>query len=334
MRVGRIVAISVVSLASVIVLGTAAIAVIVLASSRSAGRETSPPPEGQQTVSPNGDVVLVSQANGNSSFLYRNGTKQRLTPASSGIESEASFSHNGKLIVYSFASAPNAQSSIWVVDADGRNPHAITGSDEDALHPVFSPDDAKVFYASSGFTGHYSPVVRSGRHDWDIFSVPVQPDAGGTHSVPAQITHESFYDLRSLDIVSDKMDPSGKLLISTTGYPIGALLEERSTSVSGRNKIFQPHVKGEPQMGPSFGEARFIHKGMDVLFLAATNSSGGDYDYNVFSMSDVTGSEIRQLTHLTGMTTDLRVLPNGSATFTNNGTSYVLNIGDLSVKPL
>lgn len=74
--------------------------------------------------------------------------------------------------------------------------------------------------------------------------------------------------------------------------------------------------------------------GMDVVFLAATDTSGGNYDYNVYSMSDVTGGEIEQLTHLKGMTTDLRVLPDGKATFANGGTVYVLDIGTQIARPL
>jgi hypothetical protein len=73
---------------------------------------------------------------------------------------------------------------------------------------------------------------------------------------------------------------------------------------------------------------------MDILFLAATDSSGANYDYNVYSMSDTTGSEIKQLTHLKGMTKELRVLPNGKATFLNDGTMYVLDIGTQELKPL
>jgi hypothetical protein len=123
-------------------------------------------------------------------------------------------------------------------------------------------------------------------------------------------------------------------LISTSGYPIGALLEEFTSGAFGKDKIFQPHVKGESSIGPSFGEARFIHDGMDVLFLAATDTSGGNYDYNVYSMSDVTGGEIKQLTRLKGMTTELRVLPNGNATFENGGVAYLLDVGSQTVKPL
>jgi hypothetical protein len=151
---------------------------------------------------------------------------------------------------------------------------------------------------------------------------------------PTRITHTSFYDLRSLDVAADEVNPGGaKVLISTSSYPIGALLEQFTGGALGKDMIFQPHVPGEPSVGPSFGEARFIHHGMDVLYLAATDTSGGDYDYNVYSMSDVTGSEIKQLTHLKGVTTDLRILPNGNATFENGGAAYVLDVSSETVKP-
>jgi hypothetical protein len=339
MRVGKVLSIVVVSVASVIVIATGVIAVISFASSRSGGQQNLAPPEGQQAISPVGDTVLVSQTSGSSSFLYRkgpsDGTSVRLTSASVGIESEANFSHNGKLVVYSFANSPDAKSAVWVVGTDGSNPHALTGKDVDALHPVFSSDDSKVLYAASSFTGHYSPIVRPARHDWDVFSIPVQAIATTASIVPTQITHASLYDLRSLDIVADPLNQGGtKLLISTTGYPIGALLEEFNLGASGRDKIFQPHVPGESSVGPAYGEARFIHDGMDILFLAATDTSGGNYDYNVYSMSDVTGSEIKQLTHLRGMTKELTVLPNGKATYVNGGKVYVLGINTQTAKPL
>jgi hypothetical protein len=92
-------------------------------------------------------------------------------------------------------------------------------------------------------------------------------------------------------------------------------------------------VQGESKIGPSFGEARFIHDGMDILFLAATDTSGA-YDYNLYSMSDVTGSGIKQLTHLKGITSALKILPNGEAAFVNSGAAQALDISTQSVKPL
>jgi hypothetical protein len=339
MRVAKICSIAVVSLAGLIVIGGAAIAVTFFATSRRGSQQNFAPPEGQQAVSPVGGTILFSQTRGDSSFLYRkdlsNGKTVRLTAAANGIESEATFSHNSKLVVYSFASSSDSKSAVWVVGADGRNPHAITGKDEDALHPVFSPDDSKVFYAASSFTGNHSPIARPARHDWDVFSIPVRSNAATDSSAPTRVTHASFYDLQSLDIVTDALTQGGtKLLISTTGYPIGALLEEFNLGASGRDKIFQPHVPGESSVGPAYGEVRFIHEGMDLLFLAATDTSGGNYDYNVYSMSDVTGTSIKQLTHLKGMTKELKVLPDGKATFMNGGMAYVLDINTQTAKPL
>ena len=339
MRVGKILSVAVVSLASLIVLGAVVIAIVFFANSRRGSPQNLAPSEGQQAVSPAGDTVLYSQTRGDSSFLYRkslsSGKSERLTAAVSGIESEAAFSHNGKLVVYSFANSPKSGSAVWLVGADGHNPRAITGKDEDALRPVFAPNDSKVFYAASRFTGNYSPVVRPTRHDWDIFSIPVQSSAAADSVAPTQVTHSSFYALYSLDLAADALDQGGvKLLISTSGYPIGALLEEFHLGTSGRDKIFQPHVPGEPSLGPAYGEARFLPGEIDLLFLAATNASGGNYDYNVYSMSDVTGGSIQQLTHLKGMTTELNVLPDGKATFVNGGMIYKLDIGTQTMKPL
>lgn len=339
MRIGRILAIGVVSLASLIVIGTAVIAVRVLAPSRNETQQNFAPPEGQQSISKVGGMSLSSQSSGNSSFLYRasapGGAKARLTSVSSGIESEASFSHDGKLVVYAYARAADSKSSIWVVGSDGKNARAMTAMDEDALHPVFSPDDSKVFYATSSFTGNHSPIARPARHDWDVLSIPIQAGAAVVGATPLKITHQSLYDLRSLDVAPDGINPGGiKLLVSTSGYPIGELIKEFNLGAEGRDKIFQPHVPGESSVGPAFGEARFVHDGMDILFLAATDTSGGNYDYNVFSMSDTTGGELKQLTHLKGMTTDLRVLPNSNATFVNGSRTYSLDVAAQTVRPI
>src|ERR1017187_3162612 len=131
MRVGKILSIVVVSIASLIVIAAATIAVFFFASSRS-GKQNFAPSEGQEAVSPVGATVLISQTRGDSSFLFRkdrsNGTTVRLTSALTGVESEATFSHDGKLVVYSFASSPDSKSTVWMVGADGSNPHAITGT--------------------------------------------------------------------------------------------------------------------------------------------------------------------------------------------------------------
>jgi len=338
MSAKKVLAVSLVSLAGLIVVAAVAAIAIFLFPSRGGTEQNFPPPDGQQSISPVANEALLSRSSGSSSFLYRKdlsgGAESRLTSAKGGIESEASFSHDGKNVVYTFAASPDSKAEVWVIGADGHNSRRISGQDQDALHPVFSPDDSTVYYGVSSFTGNHSPIARPARHEWDLYAISIRSDTGAEVS-PTQITHQSFYDLRSLDAVADgvKAGEVG-LLISTTGYPIGDLIEQFVIGEPGRTGIFQPHVPGQSSIGPSYGEARFIHNGMDVLFLAATDTTGGTYDYNVYSMSDVTGSEIKQLTHLKGMTTDLRVVPDGRATFINGGKVYALDIAKQSIEPL
>jgi hypothetical protein len=73
---------------------------------------------------------------------------------------------------------------------------------------------------------------------------------------------------------------------------------------------------------------------MVILFLAASDTSGGNYDYNVYSMSDVTGAEVKQLSHLNGMTENLQSLPGGKASFVNGNVTYLLDLSTQVVKPI
>ncbi|WP_433963805.1 hypothetical protein [Tunturiibacter gelidiferens] len=89
--------------------------------------------------------------------------------------------------------------------------------------------------------------------------------------------------------------------------------------------IFQPHVPSEPSSGPSFGEAAYVHDGMDIVFTAATEGKGGMFDYNVYQMSDVTGAEIVALTHQTGMIDEMSVGRDGTIFISGGGHHYSLN---------
>lgn len=338
MRIRKVLSAIVVGVASLIVLAVAVFATAIFVRSRGDNQQNFAPSQGQHAASPKGDWVVGSELKGNSSLLYKkttSGREERLTSAEAGIESEPNFSHDGKYVAYSYATSTTAKSSVWIVAIDGSQAHVISSQDQDSMRPVFAPDDSKVFYAVSNFTGNHSPIVRPARHNWDVYVVPVQAGAVVTGSTPTQVTHTSFYDLQSLDVALDGITPTGtKLLISTTGYPIGALIEEFNLGSIGGQKLFQPHVPGESKSGPSYGEALFIHDGMDVVFLAATDSPGANYDYNVYTMSDVTGGELKQLTHLKGMTKDLKVLPDGRVAYENGGTAYAFDFTIGTTKPL
>ena len=288
------------------------------------------PAAGVQATSPNAAFVLVSEPHGESSFLVRDAgpgrPRSRLTSSQSGIESEASFSHDGKLVIYSYASSPSSGSTVWVIGADGSNPHPVTDADQDALHPAFSPDDKAIFYAASSWTAHHSPIAAPRRHEWNVYLRAL--DSTSTMA-PQQLTNESFYELNSLDVVADGIRPGKtKILLSTSAYPIGNLFEEIIPGAPEGKKIFQPRVPNTPTtVGPSFGEARFTDGGMIIVFLAASEPpGGGNYDYNVYSMSDVTGGDLKQITHVSGMTTELHIVPPDKVSFVNAGAVHTATI--------
>lgn len=273
---------------------------------------------------------MFSLVSNDSCFLYRTDLTSRkadkLTARTEGCESDPSFSRDGKLIAYSVTNGNKEKSSIWIIHSDGTNDHRVMAATEDSSHPVFALDDKRLYFVRAGFFGHYSPIAREAKHDLDIFSVPI--DGGEA----AALTQQHFYSLQSLS-----MSPDGKsLLVSTTRYPIGPLLEEYVIDKpTGPHKVFQPHVPGEPSSGPSIGSAVYMPNGFYILFIAASNTHGGDYDYNVYRMSSVTGSELQQLTLRTGMANDVQAAPDGrSAIFTAGNEAYLVDLQTHAVKPL
>ncbi|MGB8772398.1 MAG: hypothetical protein WCC92_22500 [Candidatus Korobacteraceae bacterium] len=276
--------------------------------------------------------MAFSYEEGGACFIYlgelSTGTAKRLTKVRSGCEADPSFSSDGKFIVYSYAPQNDRKSSLFVVNADGSNSRQITPFGTDDVYPVFSPDNSTVYFARSGYFGHHSPIAASRQHDFDLFA------ADFTNNKVTQLTYQSLYDLRSLSL-----SPNGKeLLISTTRYPVGDLFEVYPIAKpQSARLVFQPHVPDEPRLTgptPAFGDACYLPDGLNILMIAASNKEGGNYAYNVYLMSAVTGT-IEQLTKLTGMTTGVQASPNGkSATFENEGKMYLLDLQSHSLKPL
>ena len=107
-------------LGSLALIGTFVVGLFFLESRRPVPQNFAPT-AGVQATSPNAAFVLVSEPHGDSSFLVRDAgpsrPRSRLTSVQNGIESEASFSHNGKLVTYSYASSPSSGSTVWIVGA-------------------------------------------------------------------------------------------------------------------------------------------------------------------------------------------------------------------------
>ena len=257
---------------------------------------------------------VVTERNGGSEFLFisdsTGGSRRRLTTKNSGVESDPAISHDGRWVAFSYAESEEGKSEVWVASVDGRTVARVSGGDEDALMPAFGKDDRSLLYVRSMFNGHYSPIARPRKHNLDIYAIPLGPDGAIAGAVANQLTHQQFFDLRSLSVSDD----GERFLVSTSGYPIGDLIEEfQIKNTQHPTRIFQPRAKGSPDIGPSYGDARYV--GMNVIFTAASEpQQGGNYDYNVYSMSGVTGGELTALTKHTGMIEEL-VVQDGKAFF-------------------
>jgi hypothetical protein len=260
--------------------------------------------QSQSTDSTAPKVAVILQ--GSSSFIVLmdgKGQPRRLTTRPSGLEAEPALSQDGKWIAYSLAQAPEGKSEVWIAPSIGGNGILVSSADQDAIMPAFAQAGQSLLYVTSGFHGHYSPIARPRRHDFDINQIQLSPNGSAATSPPVALTHQKFFDLRSLSVSDD----GASFLISTTGYPIGDLFEEFEVASSERTKkIFQPVVPGSPSSGVAYGRAAYV--GMNIVFEAASQpANGGNFDYNLYEMSAVTGGNIVQLTTHQGLIDDLWV---------------------------
>lgn len=283
-----------------------------------------------RTPAEKSEPVVLSLIDGDTCFLYRldpvTGSRMRITHLSSGCEADPTLSRDGRLIAYSVAAARGEKSSVWIVGIDGSDPHRVTPPDTDAFDPVFAPGDAKLFFAGSSYQGSYSPIARPGNHDVDIYSIGID----GTQKT--QLTQQHLYEINSMSLSPD----SQEILISTSRYPVGDLLEAYSVGdFHSAHLVYQPHVRHEPSGGAIIYKAVFMPDGQQIAFLAATDSGTGTFNYNLYEMSAFTGGELRQVTSLTGEVDSLTVidahriaLVQGSQVFLcDSQTSSVTRIG-------
>jgi Tol biopolymer transport system component len=133
--------------------------------------------QSQSTNSTAPKVAVILQ--GSSSFIVLvddNGQQpRRLTTRPSGLEGEPALSRDGKLIAYSLAESPGGKSEVWIAPSTGGLGTRVSSPDQDALTPAFAQADRSLLYATSGFNGHYSPVARPRRHDFEINQIPISP---------------------------------------------------------------------------------------------------------------------------------------------------------------
>ena len=272
---------------------------------------------------------------GDSSLVYVQGpgekSPHRLTTRTNAWETHPVLSPDGVAVAYALGDGPAAKSEVWLSRVDGSHAHRVSGPDEDAMMPAFGADSRKLFYVKSGFFGHHSNIAQPGKHDFDVEALVVDLDGPVASAVPTELTHQRYYDLLSLSV-----SPDGKhFLLSVFEYPIGWMIEEFEVENPLRIwKMFQPHVPSEPKTGVFFGQAGYVHDAMDIVFTAASQGQGDKFDYNVYQMSDVTGSELVQLTHRTGMIDEMIASKDGMIIFSADGKRYGLDPQTKSVEAL
>jgi hypothetical protein len=296
--------------------------------------QVSQPPTTPASDHPTKVAQLYTETLGSSSFVFvklaGQSSGHRLTNRTGGWESDPTLSPDGKVVAYTVADGPDAKSEVWISITDGSHAHRVSAADEDALLPAFAPDNRTLLYIKSRFNGHYSPIARPRKHDFDVVKVLTDPNGLVAGASPVELTQQHFFDLYSLSV-----SPDGQhFLVSTTGYPIGALIEEFDlASPLAIKKIFQPHVPSEPREQPAFGPAAYTPDGMGIIFTAATEGQGGMYDYNIYEMSDVTGGELAQLTHRSGMIDRLSVAADGTILFSTGSARYTFDPQSKAVSP-
>lgn len=189
------------------------------------------------------------------------------------------FSPDGKKILFlgNLKDSENPQSSIFLMDLDGKNLVQTTKEKENILEACFSPDGKKIYFLSSNFFGHYSPIVSSRAHDVDVYSI----DFDGSNR--KKLTDLKAYGLSDLCVSGD-----GKNLffieIGEVNELVSLPLDKTSSPTTLVSDIWDSSVSPD---------------GKTIVYTKAKNELGG-FKYDLYSKNRET-SKIKQLTDLKTM---------------------------------
>jgi TolB protein len=130
-------------------------------------------------LSPDGKTVLFRRMSaaddGEIWTMNSDGTAERDVSDNAGADWGASWSPDGRAIVFSSVRNDGAPMQVWTIAADGSNPHQLT--QEHGEYPSFSPDGRQIAFASS----------RQGNYDIYVMN------ADGTDQ--RDITNDSAYQM-------------------------------------------------------------------------------------------------------------------------------------------
>ena len=290
------------------------------------GRVNPPKYEGL-TFSADGKQILAVYSRSGSAFIYKipldTGRAVRFTTASKAFEGLPTFSMDGRRVVYTESPAEKgAKSSIVIANSDGSDSHPLISLNR-AAWPLLSLDNKTIIFARYGYFGNYDGFAQPHAHEWDFYS----SDLDGANVRP--LTNENIYNVSrpSLSPDGNNLVFIGPELDSTQRHDIELRYKNAPTELDAHipefiaeaitiysleqppkpRRVFKPHVKGEPELGPIFVDPVFLPDAENILFLAA---NGEPFDYDVFVMNLRTQVLVK-LTNGNGNAYSLRVSPDG-----------------------
>ncbi len=272
---------------------------------------------GPVSFSPDGKTIVFSHGNGNECLIYKadlaSGHAKRLTKTPTGCESDPMFSPDGKLIAYSYISAPGAKSALFVMNEDGSNAHQISSGSSDDLYPIFAPDMHTVYFARARFFGQYSSIAKKRRHDLDLFSVDLK------NNKVAEITEQHFFDAKSLCLSPDGRE----LLISTSRDPVGSVFEAyQIDKPQSARRVVQAHVPDEPRAEVYWGDACYMPDGTSILAVVTSRNR-----CTIYVVNTETGTVGKPTDFRGDDATGIRSAPDGkTAIFVSENRLYRLNL--------
>jgi Tol biopolymer transport system component len=285
------------------------------------------PPLSPAIFTPDGSAIVFSVAGGANCFLYQadiaTGAVRRVTRASSGCESDPAFSPDGRQLAFMRASRSGEHAALVIGKPDGTDTRIIVPNTDDNLTPTFVPHSKQVLFLRSGAFEHYSPVVGSRRHKFDVFSVDAE--TGKVNPV----TEKQFYEINNISVSDDGKE----LLLSVSTYREGEhFLVMPVVKSPSAPKSLRPSVPNGPPGGPIDYGAVWLPDGKGFLFYAATEPpGGGNFDYNLYRFT-IASETTEKLTQFSGMLDGFNVSADGKkAVILRQG---VYSILDLSTKQL
>ena len=239
------------------------------------------------SVSPDDQRILFSLYKGNTASIYEAdiNTKnvKRLTNPKNEYHLCPAYSPDGSRILFiSYSNdSKNPISYLYIMDLDSKNVEQITFEKQHIIEAIFSPDNTNIYFITSGFYGHYSPVVGSRPQELDIFSINLANES------IERVTNLSAYEMDGISI-----NPAGDMLVFDSygsehgGDSICFLPLDNQEEL---NYLKPLEIVGDLQLSPN---------GKLLVFLGLSGKTcQGNYTYDIILM-DIGTRKLKQLTKL------------------------------------